>query len=141
MSDFTIGKLARESGCKVQTIRYYEQIGLLPEPYRSEGNQRLYDRVDVDRLSFIRHARALGFSLTEVRELMTLSDDPDRPCESVDLIARSNLTKVEDKIAQLTALREELKRMVHECEGGQISDCRVINILSDHGQCLTDKHE
>lgn len=137
----TIGRLARATGCKVQTIRYYEQIGLLPEPIRSQGNQRLYGQADIDRLAFIRHSRELGFSLQAVRDLLSLVDDPDKPCEAVDTIAQSQLDQVERRIASLQALRLELTRMLHQCRGGRVSDCRIIAVLSDHSLCETDEHE
>ena len=132
--------MADAVGCKVQTIRYYEQIGLLPEPDRSPGNQRLYSREHVDRIRFVRHGRALGFTLDEIRELLTLSDHPDRPCADVDAIARRHKEEVESKIAKLEALRNELDRMISDCDGGQVSECRIIKILSDHGLCISEKH-
>lgn len=140
MSDFTIGRLSKESGVKVQTIRYYEDIGLMPEPMRSEGNQRLYGGAQVARLKFIRHARDLGFGLPSIRELLTLGASPEQPCNEADAIARRHLADVADKIAQLTSLQTELERMVDQCSHGTISDCRVIEILSDHAQCLDTNH-
>jgi DNA-binding transcriptional MerR regulator len=86
-----IGDLARTTGCKVQTIRYYEEIGLMPEPARTAGNQRRYDQRHVDRLAFIRHSRELGFSLEAIRELLSLSDRPEQPCDAVDQLARRQL--------------------------------------------------
>ena len=86
--DFTIGDLARETGCKVQTIRYYEEIGLMPEPARTAGNQRRYGQRHVDRLAFIRHSRELGFPLDAIRELFSLADHPSSPVRPRDLIAR-----------------------------------------------------
>ena len=137
----TIGSLAKKTGTKVQTIRYYEQIGLMPEPGRTEGGQRRYGDDDLDRLAFIRHARQLGFSLEAIRELLDLSDHPDRPCLEADAIARRQLKQVEQRLARLEALRTELKRMVHECSGGQTADCRVLEVLRDHSECLTDHDE
>lgn len=137
----TIGSLARKTGTKVQTIRYYEQIGLMPEPGRTEGGQRRYGDDDLDRLAFIRHARQLGFSLEAIRELLDLSDYPDRPCLEADAIARRQLKQVEQRLARLEALRTELKRMIHECSGGQTADCRVLEVLRDHSECLTDHDE
>ena len=128
----TIGRAAEAAGCKVQTIRYYEQIGLLHRPPRSEGNQRLFAHEDIRRLAFIRHARALGFPLQAIRDLLSLGDEPDQPCEAVDAIARAQLGDVEQRITYLQALRSELKRMVEQCRGGRIADCRVIEVLSDH---------
>ncbi|WP_425041122.1 MerR family transcriptional regulator [Primorskyibacter sp. S187A] len=133
-----IGTLAKRTGTKVQTIRYYEEIGLLPEPERSEGGQRRYRETDLDRLAFIRHARQLGFTLDAIRELLDLSDNPDRPCGDVDAIAQRQLMDVEIRIARLDALRTELKRMLRECSRDTVSDCRVLEVLRDHSACLTD---
>ncbi len=135
-----IGALARETGCKVPTIRYYEDIGLLPSPPRSQGGQRRYGKVHVARLRFIRHARELGFPQDEVRELLRLKDHPEQPCEAADEIARRQLLSVEHRIARLNALREELERMVAQCVGGSISDCRIIEVLTDHSLCLHGDH-
>ena len=136
----TIGRVAAAAGCTVQTVRYYEQVGLLPVPLRSDGNQRLYGRSTVDRLAFIRHARELGFSLDAVRDLLSLADDPDQPCAAADRIARAQLAQVDQRLARLGALKTELERMVEQCRGGRIADCRVIEVLGDHAQCLTPDH-
>jgi len=138
--DISIGRLAKETGSKVQTIRYYEDIGLLPAPPRTAGNHRVYDERHVRRLSFIRHSRELGFSLDAIREMLTLSDLPDRPCETVDRIAQIHLDEVMEKIARLTSLKTELERMISRCKGGRISECRIIEVLADHSHahCLTD---
>lgn len=134
----SIGALARRTGTKVQTIRYYEQIGLMPEPGRTEGGQRRYDAAALDRLAFIRHARELGFGLDAIRELIDLADRPDRPCADVDAIARRHLAEVERRLARLEALRRELGRMLSECGEGRVSDCRVLEVLRDHAECLTE---
>ncbi|MFZ0097579.1 MAG: helix-turn-helix domain-containing protein [Gemmobacter sp.] len=134
----TIGKLGAQAGVKVPTIRYYEQIGLLPEAERSAGNQRLYSRQALDRLAFIRHARDLGFTLDAIRDLLSLSDRPEQSCDAADAIARAQLAEVERRLARLTALKAELERMVLQCAGGRIADCRVIEVLSDHSLCATD---
>ena len=140
--ELTIGELARRSGCKVQTIRYYEQIGLIDPARRSEGNQRRYDARHADRLAFIRHSRELGFSLDAIRDLLALAGEPDRPCGDADRIARRHLRDVEHRLVRLTALKTELERMVEQCAGGKIANCRVIEVLSDHShaQCLNDDH-
>ena len=137
----TIGSLGKRTGTKVQTIRYYEQIGLMPEPGRTEGGQRRYGDAEVDRLSFIRHARQLGFSLEAMRELLDLSDNPDRSCGEADSIARRQLKQVELRMDRLKALRTELKRMIQECSGGKTADCKVLEVLRDHSECLTDHEE
>ncbi|MDD3444020.1 MAG: helix-turn-helix domain-containing protein [Zavarzinia sp.] len=135
IKDLGIGDLARRTDTKVQTIRYYEQIGLLPEPLRSAGNQRVYGEDSLRRLAFIRHARDLGFGIDAVRELLQLSDHPEQPCDDADKIARRHLAEVEDRLKRLRSLRTELKRMVDHCHAGSIADCRVIEVLSDHALC------
>jgi DNA-binding transcriptional MerR regulator len=131
----TIGKLGLAAGVKVPTIRYYEQIGLLPEPDRSSGNQRLYPNATLDRLAFVRHARELGFPLDAIRDLLSLSDNPDQSCAAADAIAKSQLAATKARINRLRALEAELERMVDQCACGTISDCRVIEVLGDHSQC------
>ena len=133
--DLSIGELSRRCGVKVTTIRFYEGIALMPEPPRSQGARRLYGAVHQQRLSFIRHARDLGFDIDDIRALLDLSDRPDRSCAEADVIVRRHLAAVEDKIARLTGLRDELNRMVAECGRGTVADCRVIDTLADHGKC------
>ena len=137
-----IGDLSRRTGCRVQTIRYYEQVGLLPRPARTSGNQRRYRADDVARLAFIRHSRELGFSLDAIRALLNLADDPNRSCETADSIARAQLAQVEHRIARLQSLKAELERMLEQCRGGRIAECRVIEVLADHthANCLTSEH-
>lgn len=135
-----IGALARQAGVKVPTIRYYEQIGLMPPPPRTESNRRLYGQQDARRLSFIRHARDLGFEIDEIRQLLALSGAPDHPCAEVDAIARRHLVDIDAKIARLTAMRGEIARMVESCSHDAIATCRVIEVLADHDQCLADRH-
>ena len=137
---YTIGRLARETGCKVQTIRYYEEIGVMPTPNRTAGNQRRYGPRHLERLAFIRHGRQLGFPLEAVRQLLSLADSPEQPCETADRIARTQLREVESRIARLQALKAELQRMVEQCEGDRVADCRVIEVLGDHAQCLHENH-
>lgn len=131
----TIGGLSGETGVNIETIRYYERIGLLPKPARSRSGYRTYETKHVERLSFIRHSRELGFSLEAIRELLTLSDDPNRSCENADRIASLHLKEVEARIASLEVLRKELRRMVKQCRHQRIADCKVIHVLADHAQC------
>lgn len=138
--DMSIGELSRRCGVKITTIRFYESIQLMPPPPRSQGDRRLYDTGHARRLSFIRHARDLGFEVEDIRALLTLADGPDRPCEDVDQIARKHLLDVDDKIARLTGLRDELIRMVGQCGRGTVADCRVIDTLSDHDRCISTTH-
>lgn len=136
--DYSIGRVAKAAGCKVQTIRYYEQIGLLAAPMRTAGNQRIYHRADVDRLTFIRHARSLGFPLDSIRNLLSLSDAPEKSCDVADKIANEQLVAVEQRIERLQSLKTELERMIMHCKGGRVADCRVIEVLSDHSLCQSD---
>ena len=140
IGDISIGEAARISGVKAPTIRYYEQIGLLPAPPRTEGNRRSYDPDDLRRLSFIRHARELGFEIAAIRTLLTLQDDPDQPCATADGIARARLVEVEQRIASLLALKTELEAMVEGCSHGRLAECRVIEVLADHGRCMHPRH-
>ena len=128
-----IGEAARQSGVKVPTIRYYEQIGLLTAPPRSESNRRQYDASDLRRLAFIRHARELGFEVEAIRTMLALQDRPEQSCAAVDEIARARLTEIEQRIASLSVLKVELKRMLASCAHGQVAECRVIEAVADHG--------
>jgi Cu(I)-responsive transcriptional regulator len=130
MARLTIGDLAKRTTTKVETIRYYERIGLLPVPARTEGNYRSYAETHLARLSFIRRARDLGFSLDQVRDLLGLADERDRSCEAVDLIARQHLAEVERKIADLVSLRDELTDLISRCHRGTIAECRIIETLA-----------
>ena len=134
---FSIGDLARETGCKIPTIRYYERIGLLPAPGRTAGNTRRYGPAHRARLAFIRHCRSLGFSQVAIRELLELTDRPGQSCETVDRIASAHLTEVDRRMARLAALRSELERMIAACGGGRVEQCRIIEALADfpHAGC------
>ena len=138
----SIGQAAREAGCKVQTLRYYEELGLLPKPMRTAGNQRVYGEEHLARLAFIRHARELGFPLEAIRELLSLGGRPEQSCTKADAIAGAHLAEFERKIKALTALRGELKRMVASRCRGRISECRVIEVLADHSHahCASPAH-
>lgn len=114
----TIGAVSKRTGVKIPTIRFYELEGLIGAPHRTESGRRLYSAPEVQRLSFIRHARALGFELDDIRSLLDLSDHPDRSCEAADGIARRHLSDVETRIAQLLALKRELSRVIRSCAGG-----------------------
>lgn len=138
--NISIGGAAKISGVKVPTIRYYEQIDLLPAPPRTEGNRRTYDTGDLRRLAFIRHARELGFEVAAIRTLLTLQDDPSQSCATADGIAKVRLIEVEQRIASLTALKAELEVMVEGCRHGRLAECRVIEVLADHGQCMHMQH-
>jgi DNA-binding transcriptional MerR regulator len=135
---FSIGDLSRRTGVKVPTIRYYEQMGLLDAPERSEGNQRRYDRKELERLAFIRHARDLGITIESIRELIDLSGHAEKPCADADRIAREQLQSVRERIARLKRLEKELERIATCCTGETVGDCYVIRALSEHALCDGD---
>jgi DNA-binding transcriptional MerR regulator len=130
MADIGIGTLAALTGVKIPTIRFYEQNDLVPAPCRTEGGQRRYDESAVRRLHFIRHARDLGFSVEDIRQLLALSEHPAMPCDTATDIARHHLGQVEGKIARLRLIRSELKRMIQACAGGSVAQCRILDALS-----------
>lgn len=125
-----IGELGQATATKVETVRYYEKIGLLPPPARTAANYRAYGADHLARLSFIRRARDLGFTLEAVRELLTLADDKAQSCEAVDVIARAHLTEIDRKVADLQALRAELARTLGSCSHGTVADCKIIESLA-----------
>lgn len=135
-----IGGLAAATGVKVPTIRYYEGVGLLPKPSRTDSNRRLYNEDAISRLRFIRHARELGFEIDDIRQLLRLADEPNRPCREVDAIAKRHVAEIESRMTRLAALRAEICRMIDECARDKVSQCRIIEVLSNHGECLNESH-
>jgi Cu(I)-responsive transcriptional regulator len=133
VENLKIGDLAKATAARVETIRWYERVGLLPAPARTPGNYRAYGPRHLERLSFIRRARELGFSIPQVRELLGLADDRGRPCAAVDAIARQHLAAVERKIADLEALRRELGGLIGQCRRGTVAECRILQALSPAG--------
>ncbi|MFG6177596.1 Cd(II)/Pb(II)-responsive transcriptional regulator [Halomonas sp. THAF12] len=126
-----IGELARRTDCRVVTIRYYEREGLLPEPARSEANYRLYGEAHVERLSFIRHCRALDMTLGEIRALLDCHDDPDRPCHEADALIDAHLEHVAARIAQLQALERALQALRERCQGqSSAAECGILDALA-----------
>jgi Cu(I)-responsive transcriptional regulator len=140
MNAIAIGDLARQTGVKVPTIRYYESVGLLPPAPRTESNRRQYDDNAVKRLKFIRHARELGFEVDAIRELLDLAEQPQRSCAKVDALAREHLQAITSRIERLMALKAEVESMIKACAKGRIAKCRVIDVLSHHEHCLHKAH-
>ena len=125
-----IGDLSQETGVNIETIRYYERIGVLPKPARKSNGRRSYGEADAQRLGFVRHARDLGFDLASIRILLALQEQPEASCEDASRIAAEQLAAVESRIARLLNLRSELSRMVTECRRGVVAECRVIEALA-----------
>lgn len=127
----SIGELAKATSVKIVTIRYYEQVGLMPAPARTVGNYRAYTAAHVSRLQFIRRLRELGFTLDEVRDLLQLSSEKTKPCAQVDRITNAHLATVEKKLQDLTKLAAELRALSRCCKGGgRIAECRIIDALT-----------
>jgi cytochrome c len=126
----TIGKIASATGTKVETVRYYERTGLLPQPRRTGGNYRSYDTSHLNRLAFIRRSRDLGFTIEQIKELLDLADQKERSCSTVDAMARQHLREVERKIGDLERLAQELRQLSEQCRGGTIAECRILEALS-----------
>ena len=125
------GDLARATGCNLETIRYYEKIGIMPDPPRSTKGYRSYDDAHVKRLKFVMRSRDLGFSLEEVRGLLGLVDDRSRTCAEVQIIAEDHLTDVQAKIADLQRIERVLSDTVARCTGDAAPECAVIDALLD----------
>lgn len=125
-----IGDLSKNTGVHIETIRYYERVGVLPRPARQANGHRVYGPADASRLRFIRHARELGFDLPAVRTLLALQEQPEASCTDASRMAQDQLASVEAKIASLLRLKNELTQMVSSCRQGVVADCRVIEALS-----------
>lgn len=125
----TIGALSRKTGSHIETIRYYERIGLLRKPLRSEGGHRLYDNEQVKRLVFILRSRKLGFSLDEIRTLFRLVDGQRYTCQEVKGVTEQHLRDVSKKISDLRRLQKTLRSISSQCEGGLMPNCPIIESL------------
>ncbi len=129
MKPFTIGPLSKGTGCHIETIRYYERIGLMPKPSRSPGGHRLYEDDHLRRLTFIRRSRELGFTLEEVRGLLRLVDGGSYTCAEVKALTLDHAAEVRRKVADLRKLERVLEAMAAECEGGEVPECPIIDTL------------
>ncbi|MXP64521.1 MerR family transcriptional regulator [Roseomonas sp. M0104] len=138
-----IGELARRTGVKATTIRWYEQEGLLPPPTRSEGGHRLYTDDHLQRLGFIRHARELGFAMPAIRRLLGLAGRPREDCATAHALAKAQIAEIDSRLRRLEALRAELAGMAEACAGGAAQDCRILETLADfeHGHCQHHERE
>lgn len=124
-----IGEAAAASGCHLETIRYYERVGLMPAPARTASGYREYSATDVRRLKFISRGRELGFSLDDIRSLLRLGDEPDMDCEEVDRLARAHRNDITSRIAQLQDMVDQLDRVMRSCLGGKRGNCEILRTL------------
>ncbi len=125
----TRGVLSKRTGCNIETVRYYERVGLMPDPVRSEGGHRLYSEEHVRRLRFIRRCRELGFTIDEIRALLGLVDRQDYTCGEVRDISIEHVNDIRRKIKDLRRLERTMAGMIKECDGGAVPDCPVIDAL------------
>ena len=128
---FTVGDLATQGGCKVETVRYYEKTGLMPDPPRTEGGHRIYSLDHLKRLIFIRRSRGLGFSIDQVRELLRFVDEPNHTCGEVRDMAMQQAQAVQKRIDDLKRLQKALSEMAARCKGGRykVEDCPIVDAL------------
>ena len=129
----TTGVLSKRTGCNIETIRYYERIGLMPPPPRTEGGHRDYDEGHLRRLAFVRRGRQLGFTLDQIRGLLKLVDGGDFTCGEVQRITLSHMEDVRAKIADLRKMERVLKEMAAQCAGGDVPECPVIDVMFSSG--------
>lgn len=127
----TRGELAVKIGCNIETIRYYEQIGILPPPQRSEGGHRLYGEEMVKRLHFVRRSRDLGFTLEEIRGLLRLVDGGKYTCSQIEKLALDHVADIRRKISDLRKLKKVLESMASQCSGGKVPKCPIVDALFD----------
>lgn len=125
----TIGKLSEDTGVNIETIRYYERIGLVPAPPRSQGRQRLYDDLHRRRLAFIRRSRALGFSLNDTRDLLGLARGHDLTCAEVKALTEQHIADIRGKIRDLRKLDRVLSELAAKCRGSTVPDCPILDAL------------
>lgn len=139
-----IGQLAQATLCPIETVRYYEREGLLPEPARSRGNYRLYGPQHVDRLRFIRHCRSLDMTHDEIRTLLAFRDAPEKKCDEVNALLDEHIGHVARRIAELKALQRELKDLRGQCQAVRAArDCGIMRSLgrdSSHAAVANQDH-
>lgn len=129
MKPITIGGLSKRTGVNIETIRYYERIGVLPGAPRTNGGHRVYDEDHLKRLTFVRRSRELGFPLEEVRGLLRMVDGDGYSCDEVNALTLDHLADIRRKIADLKKLEKVLKDMAAQCEGGSVPDCPIVDAL------------
>ena len=129
VDELLIGEISRRTGVNIETIRYYERIEVMPRPKRSEGGHRLYNESQLNRLAFIKRSRELGFTLKEVRALLTLIDSGKMTCSEVHALTIEHLKQVKSKIDDLRKLEHALKNLAAQCSLGDVSDCPIVETL------------
>ena len=133
-----IGELAQQAGCSVETIRYYEREGLLPQPGRTSGNYRHYDAAQLERLQLIRRCRSLDMTHDEIRTLLGYRDQPERDCDAVNVLIDEHIAHVRRRIAELASLEQELQTLRQHCHDKRtIRQCGILKDLEEPSSCCT----
>ena len=133
MDKLTVGRAAKLAGVNVETLRYYERRGLMPEPERSVSNYRLYTEESVRRLKFIKHAQEIGFTLSEIQELLSLRATPDARCAEVRARTEEKIRDIDEKLRMLNSMRNVLQKLVADCSGrGGIDKCPILAALEEN---------
>jgi MerR family mercuric resistance operon transcriptional regulator len=130
----SIGLLSTQTNCKVETIRYYEKIGIFPKPPRTEGGHRIYSENHLKRLVFIRRGRELGFSLEDIRALLKLVDGGANTCQQVEAITLHHIANIHQKILDLKKLEKILAKISSQCEGGVVPECPILDALFEQNK-------
>ena len=126
---YGIGQMSRETSVNIETIRYYEKMGIMPAPDRTEGGKRQYNHDQLKRLHFVKRCRELGFSISEIRALLEMVDQKDITCAEVHRMTMGHLSAVKQKMADLRRLEKALKSMASECSRGDVPECPIIDTL------------
>ncbi len=131
MNSFTVGALAAKTGINLETIRYYEKIGLMPKPKRKESHYRFYDELDLKRLQFIKRAKELGFTLKEIKELLNLKIESTATCGDVKHLAENKLKDIEERIKDLRNIKSVLAKLINQCICEKISseECPILEVI------------
>jgi len=127
--DYLIGQVSAKTGVHIETIRYYERIKIMPEPRRSAGKQRIYDESQLQRLDFIKRSRDLGFSLEEIRSLLSLADNATLTCKQVSTVTEGHLSEVQQKIVDLQNIEVALRELLGQCSGSDAPECPIFDTL------------
>ena len=130
---FAIGEMSRRTGVNIETVRYYEKIGLMPKPNRSEGGNRLYNHVQLQRLFFIKRCREIGFSQSEIKALLSMVDHENITCAEVHRVTTAHVADIRQRIKDLRKLEKVLTQMANECSRGDVPECPIIETLFECG--------
>ena len=134
MNGLTIGKLAKQAGLGIETVRFYERQGLIDPPPRTDSNYRIYPEEEVNRLKFIKRAKDLGFTLKEIKELLFIQHDPHATKADIKKRTVEKIEDIKNKVRDLTRIQEALEHLAGSCDGhGPLSECPILEALTEDG--------